>query len=207
MQTPALMERAQQRVQEPEQDESQSGFKRPDTAQFVPKDKQDAYARVIAAGQKLMYSPAMRDDLQREIQRDVPVAQKMAEAVTGLMLTMDKQSKGGLPMEVIFPAGLELLSEAASVLIAAGQPVTQEDWNEAARQMFVIMARKFGAKDDDIMGSAEKALGGGGEMEPGEGPGHEQAEPAPVEQQETQAEAQGMPEPDEQMPGQPMRRA
>jgi len=32
------------------------------------------------------------------------------------------------------------------------------------------------------------------EMEPGEGPAHEQAEPPPVEQQEDQAEAAGMPE-------------
>ncbi len=34
------------------------------------------------------------------------------------------------------------------------------------------------------------------EMEPGEGPAHEQAEPPPVEQQEGQAEAAGMPEQD-----------
>ena len=34
------------------------------------------------------------------------------------------------------------------------------------------------------------------EMEPGEGPAHEQAEPPPVEQQEDQAEAAGMPEQD-----------
>jgi hypothetical protein len=161
MQTPALMQRAQQRTQEP------AGFKRPDTAQFVPEEQQDAYARVVAAGQKLMYSPEMREELKAEIQREAPVPTKMAEAVTGLMLTMDKQSKGGLPMPVIFPAGLELLSEAAEVLIAAGQPVTQEDWNEAARQMFVIMGRKFGAKDEDIMAAAEQSLGAQGAPEPG----------------------------------------
>jgi hypothetical protein len=34
------------------------------------------------------------------------------------------------------------------------------------------------------------------EMEPGEGPAHEQAETPPVEQQEDQAEASGMPEQD-----------
>lgn len=34
------------------------------------------------------------------------------------------------------------------------------------------------------------------EMEPGEGPAHEQAEPPPVKQQEEQAEASGMPEQD-----------
>jgi hypothetical protein len=170
-----LMQRAQERAEQPEQ---AGEFKRPDTTQFVPEDQQDAYARVIAAGQKLMYSPGMREDLQAEIERDAPVPTKMAEAVTGLMLTMDKQSQGGLPVAVIFPAGMELLSEAAEVLMAAGQPVTQEDWNEAARQMYVLMGRKFGAKDEDIMGAAAKSLGGG------EMPEDDMAE--------------GMPEPDEQ---------
>jgi hypothetical protein len=161
-----MMKPLMQRAQEP------AGFTRPDTAQFVPEEQQDAYARVVAAGQKLMYSPEMREELKAEVQREAPVPTKMAEAVTGLMLTMDKQSKGGLPMPVIFPAGLELLSEAAEVLIAAGQPVTQEDWNEAARQMFVIMGRKFGAKDEEIMAAAAKSLGGqGAEQAPGAAPG------------------------------------
>lgn len=176
MQKAALMQRAQERTQAPEQG---GQFKRPDTAQFVPPELHDAYARVIAAGQKLMYSPEMREELRAEIARDVPVPTKMAEAVTGLMLTMDQQSKGGIPVDVIFPCGLELLSEAADVLIAAGQPVTQEDWNEAARQMFVIMSRKFGAKDEEIMGAAEQALNGAGGQAPGQQPMQQGGQPMP----------------------------
>lgn len=193
MQTPSLMQRAK--------GGDTAGFKRPSTAQFVPPDQKDAVDRISAAGMKIMYSPEMREELKAEVARDVPPAQKMAEAVVGLMLTLDKQTKGGIPMPALFPAALDLLGEAAEVLTTAGQPVTQADYNEAAQMMFVLMARKLGAKDEEIMGEVEKMTGGqpGGEMEPGEGAGHEQAEAPAMEQQETQAEAQGLPEPDEQM--------
>lgn len=193
MQTPSLMQRAK----------GGGGFKRPSTAQFVPPDQKDAVDRISAAGMKIIYSPSMREELKAEVARDVPAAQKMAEAVVGLMLTLDKQTQGGIPMPALFPAALDLLGESAEVLIAAGQPVTQADYNEAAQMMFVLMARKLGAKDEEIMGAVEKMAGGpgamqGGEMEPGEGPGHEQAEAPAMEQQETDAEAQGLPEPDDE---------
>jgi len=184
------------------QDKGASEFKKPDPSTFVPKGSEDDVARVFAAGLKIMYSPAMREELKAEIARDVPVPQKLAEAVTGLLLTLDKQSQGGIPVGALFPAGLELLSESAQVLTAAGQPVGQADYNEAAQMMFIQMGRKMGASDEQMMGTLEQQVGGGkqgGEMEPGEGPGHEQAEAPQMEQQETQAEAQGLPEPDEQM--------
>ena len=173
-------------------------FKKPDISGFVPPEARDAVDRVVAAGQKLMYAPEMRQELQAEIQRDAPPAQKMAEAVTGLLLTLDKQSQGGIPMAAMFPAAMELMGEAAEVLSAAGQPVTQEDYNEAARQMFVLIGRKLGASDDQLMQGAEQVVGqAGGENEPNEGPQHEAGEDQPTEQRETAAEAAGLPEDDE----------
>ena len=171
MQEPSLMDRARQAAPQEQQPEP---FARPDTEQLIPNGQEDAYARIVAAGVKIMYSPGMRQELQQEIQRDAPVAQKMADAVAGLMLTMDKQAKGGLPVEAIMPAGLELLSEAADVLIAAGQPVTMEDWRDAAKFFFVTVARKMGAKDDEIMEASQKLVAEQGGQEP---PGMVQQEP------------------------------
>lgn len=173
-------------------------FQKPDISQFIPPEAKDAVDRVVAAGTKLMYSPDMRQELQAEIERDVPPAQKMAEAVTGLILTLDKQSKGGIPVQALFPAAMELMGEAAEVLAAAGQPVTQEDYNEAARQMFVLIGRKLGASDEQLMQGAEQIAGqAGGEQELGEGAQHESGETPAVEQRETAAEGAGLPEDDE----------
>lgn len=163
-------------------------FKKPDISGFIPPEAKDAVDRVVAAGTKLMYSPDMRQELQAEIDRDVPPAQKMAEAVTGLILTLDKQSQGGIPVQALFPAAMELMGEAAEVLAAAGQPVTQEDYNEAARQMFVLLGRKMGATDEQLMQGAEQIAGqAGGEVD----------DDAAEDQREDAAEAAGMPEDDE----------
>lgn len=166
-------------------------FKRPDISQFVPPEQADAVQRIAAAGMKLMYSPQMRQELMQEVHRQVPVPQKLAEGVVGLMLTLDKQSQGGIPAQALFPAAMELLGEAAEVLSAAGQQVTQQDYNDAARLMFVLIARKLGAKDNQIMGAAQKIAGGqpdvgaggtGAPPEPDEGAPAEEA--APDEEQE-----------------------
>jgi len=157
MQKSALMQRAQERAPQ----EQTQGFKKPDPSTFIPKGQEDAVERVVAAGLKTMYAPGMREELQNEVNRDVPVPQKLAEGVVGLVLTLDKQTKGGIPMPAIFPAILMLLAEGAEVLNAAGQPVTQEDYNEAAQLAYVLWARKMGAKDEDIMGQLEQQVAGG----------------------------------------------
>lgn len=147
---------------------ARGAFKRPDIRSFIPEGMEDVVARVSAAGQKIMYSPDMRDELQAEVKRDAPVAQKMAESVVGLMLTLDAQTEGGIPEAALCPAGLDLLGEAAEVLSQAGEPVTTAEYNEAAQLMFIMMAKKLGHSDEQIMGAAEQAVAGAGGAEPGQ---------------------------------------
>lgn len=166
----------------------QSGaFQRPDISQFIPPGQEDTVARVAAAGQKVMYSPGMRDELNAEVARDAPVPQKMAESVTGLMLTLDAQTPGGIPQEALFPAALDLLAEAAEVLSqAGGAPVTREEYNEAAMLLFVMMSKKLGISDEDIMGAAETAAGVAeeGQAAPEQGAPPETKMPPPEEDEE-----------------------
>lgn len=187
---------------------ARGAFKRPDIGGFIPKGMEDTVQRISAAGQKIMYSPDMREELMAEIQSEEAIPLKLAKAVVGLMLTLDQQAKGGgIPEEALFPAGLELLGEACDVLTQAGQQVTQEEYNEAARGMFVLMGQKLGIDQDQMMGAAEQAMGGAdpaaqGDQAPADPendpddsqPGHEQSE-APIEEQ---AEDAGQ-EPDEEV--------
>lgn len=177
-----LMAQARSAAAMPQEEQTGGDFERPDIEGFIPEEAKDAVARVVAAGIKYMTSPQMRDDVQQEIQRDVPMPQKLAEATTGLMLSLDKQSQGGIPMAAMFPAAMELLGEAAEVMVAAGQPVTQADYNEAAQMMFVMIGKRVGATEEQMMGAAEQALGQGGAAEEGGSP--EQEEP-PAEEEET----------------------
>lgn len=181
-----LMEQARGAAAMPQEEEGSGQFERPDIEEFIPEEAKDAVARVVAAGIKLMTSPQMRDDVQQEIERDAPMPQKLAEATTGLMLTLDKQSQGGIPMAALFPSAMELLGEAAEVMTAAGQSVTQADYNEAAQMMFVMIGKRVGATEEQMMGAAEQALGQGGAQEGAEpSPG---GEDEPPEQEEPPAE-------------------
>jgi hypothetical protein len=140
-----------------------SAFTRPDVKQFTPPAMHDVVDRIVAAGVRIMTSPEMRDEVRAALDNPAPVPQKLAENVTGLLLTLDQQVQGGIPMEAIFPAAMELLGEAAEVVQAAGQTVTQEDYNDAARTMFVLIGQKLGGTPEQIMGAAEEAVQGGGE--------------------------------------------
>jgi hypothetical protein len=128
-----------------------AAFKKPDIAQFIPPEMKDAVDRIVAAGVKVIFNPATREQVMEQVNSREPVAKKMATSVVGLLLTLDKKSKGGLPMAAIFPAALELLGESAEVLVAAKQPVTQADFNEAAQMALVLLAKKLGASDEQIM--------------------------------------------------------
>jgi hypothetical protein len=135
----------------PKAEPKAGGFKRPDLSKVVPPKQQDAVARLVAAGMRIMYSPEMREQVMEVVQGDMPVPQKIAESVVGLMLLINQKAKGQVPIEAIFPAMLELMAEAAEMLAAAKQPVSQADYNEAAQYAAVLMAQKMGAPNKEAV--------------------------------------------------------
>lgn len=153
------------------------GFAKPDLSGLIPPDQQDAVDRIVAAGAKYLYSPDMKQEVMQAIQSDEPMAKKLGENVAGLILTLDQQAQGGLPVAAMFPAGVELLGEAAEMVTAAGQQVSQEDFNDAMLVLMVTLARKMGADDEQIMAEAGKYAGGE------EAPAGEPADAPPMPQE------------------------
>ena len=136
-----------------------ASFKKPDVSQFVPQAMHDTFQRVVAAGMKIMYSPDMKDEMDAAMQSQDPIPKKIADNTTGLLLTLDQQTKGGIPAGALFPAAVELAAEAADVLVAAGQAVSQEDFNDALLMMYAQIGKKLGGSDDELMQNAQQALG------------------------------------------------
>lgn len=129
-----------------------------DPRQFIPAQLHDAVERVFVAGMKMMYSPQMEQERQAAIQSQDPVPKRIADNVLGLMLTLDQQSKGGIPEQVIFPAAVMLVNEAANLLVHAGQDVTQDDYNQALQLLYVQIGKKLGLSNDQLMQGAQQAL-------------------------------------------------
>ena len=172
------------------------GYKAPDWKSLTPPPVVDTVERIVAAGAKLMYAPDTRDELKDAVKADVPVDQKLADNVLGLLLMLDQKAKSGLPVEALFPAGVALMDEAAQVLQAAGQPVTQDDFDGAMMRLYTLMAKKLGASDDDAMKAIGDAIPDDGAPEaPMEGqpaPGGMPGGGAPGADPEMEAMRQGM---------------
>jgi hypothetical protein len=182
----SLLDRAQSAAQPPQMappqetadpGEDQGDFERPNLKALIPKGQEDAVARIVAAGMKIMYSPEMRPEVMKALKAPGPLAQTMAMNVTGLILMLDKKSQGGLPVQAIFPAAMELLGEAAEAFEASGRPVAQNDYADAVRLMLVILAKKMGATDEQIMAEAGKHTQQGAAPPDEEGPQDMAAEP------------------------------
>lgn len=157
-----------------------AAFKKPDISPFIPKGQEDAVARVVAAGTKLIYSPDMREEVLQAVQSEGDPARKLAENTAGLVLMLDQKSNGGIPAEAMFPAAMELLGETAEILSAAGQTVDQTAYNEAAMQIMIELGRRMGATDDQIMQAAQGAIPAGEDEQGGES----EMEDEPPEQEE-----------------------
>lgn len=171
-QKPALFQRAQQAAPpqgEPPEDEAAGmAFKRPNLKSMVTPENKDAVDRVVAAGMRYLYSPAMREEVMQALQSQDPMPQKLGMNVIGLVLTLDSQAQGGIPLGAVFPAAFELLGEAAEMVAASGQPVTQDDFNTAGLVVMAGLAKKLGATDEQVMSAA--TAGPPGEQQPGEEP-------------------------------------
>jgi hypothetical protein len=131
------------------------GFQRPDISSAIPPEQQDAVARIVAAGMKVMYAPEMREQILEVVQSQEPVSKKLAESVVGLLLVMDQ--KKPLPIEALPWAAVELLGEAAEILQAAKQPVSDEDFKAASTGAVWLIARKMGASDDEVINGLDQA--------------------------------------------------
>lgn len=181
--------------------QSMMGMAQQSGAQPVGQENtQDVIDRLHAAGVKVMYSPGQDAQRQKAIQ-DAKASGKIANVialnVTGLMLILDKQTKGGVPAKALFPAAMQLAGDAEEMLGNAGIEATPDDMKDVSRQLYVMLAKKFfGATDEQINQGASNALKSSGQ-------GSEPAEPMdgePETPEENAAEG-GQEEPGEQPAG------
>jgi hypothetical protein len=92
----------------------------------------EAYDRVVTAGMTMLYSEENSDMMQKILMDDeIPVPNKLGEGVANLMVMMDNQGNGSIPKEIIVPAGINLMFEAADYMHEVGIEVTEADLGAA----------------------------------------------------------------------------
>ena len=158
-QPPSLMQRAGAQAQAANTGPT---FTPKDPTPHIPPQLVDTVHRIVAAGMKVIYSPAMAKARQDALSSPEPMPKKLADNVTGLMLVLDQKSQPGLPPEALFPSAVLLLNEIAGIFVQAGQNVTEDDYTAAIQILYVQLGKKLGATNDQLMQGAEQALQKGG---------------------------------------------
>lgn len=135
----------------------------------IPEGLQAAYDKVVTAGLKVMFDPSTREQTMQFMEGPGPVAEKLAQGVTGVMLLLYKESNQSMPPQVMIPAGLELLVHAAEVAGKSGLAVEKNDIAEGMADMVGLLLKQFGVDPEQMQGMLTQ-LSGGGEGAPAGGP-------------------------------------
>lgn len=126
----------------------------------MPPELQEAYERVVVAGMKVMFSKESHQMMLKEIQGEGPVSEKLGKGIAGLMLLLFKESNETIPPQVIIPAGVELLVQAADFVKKSDiEQVTNEDIGNAIEVFITMILDKFGADSKQIMAMVNQYSG------------------------------------------------
>lgn len=130
----------------------------------IPDEFKEAYERVVAAGMQVMFSKQSNQAAVDSIQRgDGPLAQRLGMAIAGLIGMIVKESNGTVPPQVLIPAAVELLSQAADFLRKAGiEPVNNKVFGDAMDVMITAILQSAKLDVQKIAGFIEQKAGQGG---------------------------------------------
>jgi predicted peroxiredoxin len=117
----------------------------------MPENLQEAYDRVVLAGMKILFDKSTNQLVMKSLDREGSIGDRIGEGVAGLMSTLFTESNATIPPQVMIPAGIYLVSEAADFLRKAKvEKVTDSDVGDAMARYVEAMIRAFGGKVDQL---------------------------------------------------------
>lgn len=131
-------------------------------AATVPKNLQEAFARVVQAGMKVMFSEQTHELLLQQLNQEGEIGDNIGQGMAGMMLLLYQKSNQTMPPEIIVPAGVFLMMQGADFL----EKVTQQDLTpailaQAMQVMIDTLLDKFGVQKDQFYSAVDKAAAGG----------------------------------------------
>jgi hypothetical protein len=126
----------------------------------VPPEMQEAYERIILAGMKVMYSEETGRMAMDSLQGEGPIEQRLAKGICDLMVLLWQESNQSMPPQLIIPAAVELLSDAADFMNESGmEQVDMPQLGEAMRLMVGMILERFGVTPESVQqGAAEEGV-------------------------------------------------
>lgn len=116
----------------------------------MPPEMQRAFDRIVLAGQKILYSKETQPMVDKILNADIPVANKLGEGVANIVVMIDNQANGAIPKEIMIPAATVLLFDAADFLKRTGEKITAEDIGTAYELMFYGIYSAYGINPEQL---------------------------------------------------------
>lgn len=115
-----------------------------------------AVQKVVLSGMKLLYSPSTAKLLDDGLNADVPMPQKLAIEIAGIMKLVDERTPKGIPPEAIAPGAVMLLFDLAHFMrqSGAGNP-TDEDIQAAIKILQKFLLEIFTKMGKGVQGAAQ----------------------------------------------------
>jgi hypothetical protein len=112
----------------------------------LPPEMQDAYARVVAAGMKVLFSKQTHDVMLQQLNAPGDNATKLGQGIAKVIVFLFNESNGTMPQEVIVPAAMILLIKAADFVNQSGKgQVSDEEVGRAMEILIDSLFEGFGA--------------------------------------------------------------
>lgn len=125
----------------------------------IPPPLRPPFAKVIAAGLQILYSPKLRDQLARKLEAGNPV-KDAADGGVRLTAELFKQSNGTLPKPLVVPAVMIFAFEYLDLAEKAGKlKVDTKVITETARLASENVLKLAGLTDDKLRQASQAAAG------------------------------------------------
>lgn len=135
----------------------------------MPENLQNAFERVTVAGMKLFYSKEIQSQLMDDSEKSGQnLATEIGVSATGMISMLQQRSNGTIPPQVMIPAGIYLIAEAADFMDKTGKfPELNDAVIGDAIEIFIVsLLQKNGIDAEQAQQlakqMADQVEGGGG---------------------------------------------
>ena len=119
----------------------------------MPENLKNAFERMIIAGMKLFYSKEVQQDINTPSDHGQPLEVQIGMSAVGIMGMLMKKSNDTAPPQVLIPAGIYLIVEAADFMDKSGKFEINDKVIGDAIEIFIVGLLKQNGIDEN---SAQK---------------------------------------------------
>lgn len=128
----------------------------------VPPNLKPMYEKIVLSGMRIMFSKESHKLFIDQLQKEGPLAKKIADGITGLMYLMWTESNKSIPPQLIIPATTALTLRAFDYVQQTGDPeATKEVLGQSLEGAIDGVMRGFGGSADSIEQNLPVAQGQG----------------------------------------------